>query len=479
MKILYVAAEATPFIKTGGLADVAGSLPKALQRVNCDCRLVLPLYGQISQEYRSSMKKIAEFTVPMGWKQEYCGVLTGTWDGVTCYFLDNEAYFRRDSLYGQVDDGERFLFFSKAVTRLPRVIDFACDIIHANDWHSALVPVFVDDYRRGDAFYDPIRTVFTIHNLKYQGQFPLSLFYWTGLDSAYLSDYDLKFYDSMNFMKGGMVHANRITTVSPSYAEEIRYPFFAEGLEKVTQAYSHKLRGILNGIDVSYWNPETDPYLLSNFNGNSLAQKKANKRALQQAFGLPEEDHPLFAMVSRLTAMKGIDLIRYILEEFLQEEIQFVVLGTGESDYEEMFRYFAAKYPEKMACRLHYSEEESHRIYAASDFFVMPSISEPCGLSQMIAMRYGSLPIVREAGGLRDSVKPYNRYDHTGDGFSFQNINAHDLLFTMKRAARIYREKPEEYHALQLRAMEKDFSWRQSARTYREMYDSLLEERQS
>ncbi|MGF0054815.1 glycogen synthase GlgA [Peptoniphilaceae bacterium SGI.097] len=475
MNILYVAAEVAPFVKTGGLADVAGSLPKALVRLGQDCRICMPLFGQISDEYRMKMKKRTEFYVSVGWKNEYCGVWEMEHEGVTIYFLDNEFYFHRDSVYGQGDDAQRFIFFSKAAARLPRVLDWKVDVIHANDWHSALTPVYVNDFRRGDAFYENVRTVFTIHNLKYQGQFAPGEFYWTNLDPAYFSDFDLKFYDSINFMKGGIVHSTKVNTVSPTYAQEIHFPFFAEGLENVINAYTDKISGILNGIDYDVWNPETDPWISQNFSVSNLSVRKKNKLEVQKLAGLPtREDVPLFAMVSRLTAMKGLDLLRYIMEEFLQEDIQIVILGTGDAAYEEMFRYFHEKYPERCAALLYYSNPASHRIYAGCDVLLMPSVSEPCGLSQMIAMRYGAVPLVREAGGLRDSVKSYNRYEKTGDGFSFANINAHDLLYTMRMAADVYRNHSDDFQMLQHNGMTKDLSWNVSSKDYIQLYESLF-----
>lgn len=475
MNILYVAAEVAPFIKTGGLADVAGALPKALNRIGEDCRVVLPLHGLIPSSYTEKLRRIAEFWIDLGWKHEYCGVYELIRDGVTVYFLDNKYYFNRSRLYGEWDDAERFIFFSKAAVQLPKVVGFAVDVIHANDWHSAMVPVYVNDYRTGDTFYRDVRTLFSIHNLKYQGSFGLETFYWTNLSSRYLSDYDLKFYNSLNMMKGAIVHATKVNTVSKTYAEEIRYPFFGEGLEGVIQAYAGKLSGIVNGIDTEVWNPATDALLEAPFDVKTRERRALNKRALQAKYGLPVDEHiPMLAMVSRLTAMKGLDLIRYILDELLQEQIQLVVLGTGDPEYEALFREFEHRYPDRMAARIYYSNEEAHQIYGSADLFLMPSVSEPCGLSQMIAMRYGAVPIVREAGGLRDTVESYNRYEHSGDGFSFQTINAHDLLFTIKRALTVYREQPDEFRLIQHNGMVKDLSWGTASRAYQALYRSLF-----
>ncbi len=473
MKILYVAAEATPYLKTGGLADVAGSLPQALTQQGHEVRLVLPMHRAIIDKYKEKTKKLTSFYVDVGWKHEYCGVHLLTKDGVPTYFLDNEYYFNRPSPYGQYDDGERYIFFAKAATRLARVLDWPVDIIHANDWHAALVPVFVNDYRTGDAFYDSVRTVLTIHNLKYQGQYAPEVFYWTNLNGFYASDYDLKFYDTINFLKGGIVHANQVNVVSPTYAEEIHYPFFAEGLESVINTYAYKISGILNGLDMDHWDPASDPLIQTPYDARELSGKKACKQALQEAIGLPiRPNTPLIGMVSRLTAMKGFDLVRYILDEFLQEDVQLVVLGTGEETYEEMFRYFEQKYPDRCAAHLYYSDREAHQIYAGADLFLMPSISEPCGLSQMIAMRYGAVPVVREAGGLMDSVEAYNAYEGSGDGFRFAHVNAHELLFKLKDALQVYHKLPEDFNRLRIHGMKKDFSWAQSSKEYCKLYEA-------
>lgn len=476
MKILYVAAEAAPFFKTGGLADVAGSLPKALNNLGLDCRVVLPMHSQLDDRYRAKLVKINEYYVHLGWKREYCGVYELIYDGVTYYFLNNDYYFRRDRLYGDYDDGERYIFFSRAAAMLPKMIKLDVDVIHSNDWHTGLVPVYVDDFRTGDPFYKDIRTLYSIHNLKYQGEYPLETFYWTNLPGQFLSDYDLKFYDSINLMKAGIVHANRVNTVSKTYAQEIRYPYFAEGLELVTRAYAEKISGILNGIDYQVWQTEDNPYLVRTYSPDKLEGRKANKAALQKRYGLPVSDAPIIAMISRLTAMKGLDLVSYILDELLQEDIQFIVLGTGELQYEDFFRQMAVKYPDKCSARIYYSNEESHQLYSASDFLLMPSISEPCGLSQMIAMRYGSIPIVREVGGLRDSVKDYNPVTGRGEGFTFQSVNAHDMLFSIKNGLLYYRERPEEFARIQQNAMRKNLDWSTSSLEYRDLYESMLED---
>ena len=472
MKVLFLTSEAVPFIKTGGLADVAGSLPKELKNAGVDIRVVLPLYGTIDQTYRSQMEKITEFYVDLDWKHQYTGVYQLVFDNVTYYFLDNMEYFDRSYPYGFDDDAERFIYFSKASTLLSKEIDFKPDIIHTNDWHTAMVNVFVNDFRHGDSYYDDIRTVFTIHNLKYQGVFDPSYMKLAGLDGGYFNENDLKYYDAINFMKAGIIHATAVNTVSENYAREIHYPFYGEGLDGVVRQYDYKLSGIVNGIDYSQWNPETDGFIDVNFDIDSIDKKVKNKLALQELYGLPKrEDVPMIGMVTRLSEMKGLDLVRYILDELLEEDIQFVMLGTGEYTYEEMFKYFAWKYPEKMASRIYFGGEEAHKIYAASDFYLMPSISEPCGISQLIAMRYGALPIVREAGGLKDTVIPYNEFTGEGTGYSFSNINAHELLFTIKNAINVYKNDRDNHNRLIKNAMKQDIDWKKSAEKYLQLYE--------
>lgn len=472
MKVLFLTSEAVPFIKTGGLADVAGSLPKELKKAGVDIRVVLPLYGTIDQTYRSQMEKITEFYVDLDWKHQYTGVYQLIFDNVTYYFLDNKEYFDRSYPYGFDDDAERFIYFSKASTLLSKEIDFKPDIIHTNDWHTAMVNVFVNDFRHGDSYYDDIRTVFTIHNLKYQGVFDPAYMKLAGLDGGYFNENDLKYYDAINFMKAGIIHATAVNTVSENYAREIHYPFYGEGLDGVIRQYDYKLSGIVNGIDYSQWNPETDSFIDVNYDIDSIDKKVKNKLALQELYGLPQrEDVPMIGMVTRLSEMKGLDLVRYILDELLEEDIQFVMLGTGEYTYEEMFKYFAWKYPEKMASRIYFGGEEAHKIYAASDFYLMPSISEPCGISQLIAMRYGTLPIVREAGGLKDTVIPYNEFTGEGTGYSFANINAHELLFTIKNAIDVYKNDRDNHNRLIKNAMKQDIDWKKSAEKYLQLYE--------
>lgn len=474
MKVLFLASEADPFIKTGGLADVAGSLPKELVKKGVDIRVVIPLYSTISQLYRKKMKKIKEFYVDLDWKHQYAGVYTLKWDGVIFYFIDNLEYFDRPNAYGYDDDAERFIFFSKTVTLLPKEIDFKPDIIHSNDWHTALVNIYVNDFRKGDDFYKDIRTLFTIHNLKYQGVFDSGYLTLTGLNGYYFNEHDLKYFDAINFMKGGIVHSTAFNTVSENYAQEIKYPFYGEGLDGVIREYKGKLSGIVNGIDYEIWNPKIDKNIYKNYDIGSIDKKNENKIKLQEEYALPiDKDIPMIAICSRLTSMKGFDLIRYILDELLQENIQLVVLGTGDYTYEEMFKYFEWKYPKKVAARIYYDGKESHRLYAASDLFMMPSISEPCGISQLIAMRYGSLPIVREAGGLKDTVSAFNKYTGEGTGFSFENINAHELLFATKTALTLYNDDKKKFKKLIKNAMNEKNDWEESSKKYIKLYEDI------
>lgn len=473
MKVLYITSEAHPFIKTGGLADVAGSLPKHLKDEGVDIRLVLPLYGQIKEEYRARMEYEGMMYVDLDWRHQYCGIFSLVQDGVKVYFLDNMFYFHRQNLYGEGDDAERFLFFSKACAMLPKVIGFKPDIIHSNDWHSGMVSVFVQDFRRGDTYYQPIRTVFTIHNLKYQGIFPADTLKLAGLSPFYFNEDALKYHDAVNFMKGGIVFADAVTTVSQSYAAEIQDPYYGEGLDGLLRQYSYKLTGITNGIDYDVWNTAEDPMIPHNFTSDTLDQKPLNKKALQERYGLPiRPETPMIALVSRLVEAKGLDLITYILDQLMQEDLQFVILGTGEAKYEESFHYFAWRYPDKFSFRNYYSDEEAHQIYAASDLYLMPSLYEACGISQMISMRYGSLPIVRETGGLRDTVLSYNEFTGEGTGFSFHNINAHDLLHTIRRALYYY-SQPDVFAHIQKSAMRTDNSWARSGRMYRDIYERI------
>ena len=473
MKILYCAAEADPFIKTGGLADVAGTLPLEMKKQGHDVKVVIPLYKLINEEYRKNFEFEGSFYVDLDFKHHYVGVFKYIHRGVEFYFLDNEDYFNRDNVYGENDDCERFVFFSKACVQLLRYIDFDCDIIHSNDWHTAMVNVYARDFAKGDPFYESIKTVFTIHNLKYQGVFSSNSLRQTDLSPMYFSEDALKFYDAINFMKGAIVFSDKVTTVSKTYADEIKYSFFGEGLDGVIRQYHYKISGITNGIDTTIWNPEKDKYLFKNYSLKNIKDKSVNKKALQRMYGLEEKDVPIFAMVTRLVENKGLELVRYIMDEFLTtEDVQVIILGTGDYSYEEMFKYYEWKFPDKLKANIYYNNEESHKIYAGADFLMMPSIFEPCGISQLIAMRYGTIPVVRETGGLRDTVQSFNEFSKEGNGFSFTNINAHDFLYTLRRAISFYYN--DDFKIIQENAMKSKNDWQKSAKEYIQLYEEII-----
>ncbi|NLW43531.1 MAG: glycogen synthase GlgA [Tissierellia bacterium] len=475
MKIFYIAAEASPFVKTGGLADVAGSLPKAFKEKGEDISVVMPLYGQIPFEYKEQMEYIGSYFVDIDWRRQHVGVFKIVKDGVDFYFIDNEYYFNRNTIYGQGDDGERFVYFSKACVQLLRFLDIKPDIVHANDWHSGLIPLYIKDFARGDGFYQGIKTAYTIHNIKYQGVFPANgMIPLMGLSTEYFHEDGIKFYDAINMMKAGIVYCDLLTTVSETYAHEITYPYFGEGLDGIIRKHERKLVGIVNGIDYDKYNPKTDKWIDYNYDLDTIEEKVKNKLELQKLFDLPvREDVPLIAMVTRLVDLKGVDLLDYILGEMLQLDIQFVVLGTGERKYEEMLEFYDRIFRDKMSARIYFNEVHSHKIYSAADLYLMPSIAEPCGISQLISMRYGTIPIVRETGGLKDTVEAYNKYTGEGTGFSFSNINAHEMLDTVKIATEIYGDK-KAFQGIIKSAMKKDFSWDMSCDLYLKYYDRII-----
>jgi len=476
MKVLYVVSEAVPFIKTGGLADVAGSLPKYLKAEGVDARVILPKYSSISEEYRNNMEHVGDITVPVSWREKYAGVDKLEYEGVTYYFVDNQEYFYRDGLYGYFDDAERFSFFSRAVLNLLPTMDFWPDVINSNDWHAALVNVFLKLEHQGDSRYEGIKTVFSIHNLKYQGIFDKNIMGDVlGLDWQYFNNGDLEFNDCVNFMKGGIVYADKISTVSRTYAEEIQYEFFGEHLDGLLRSRNNDIRGIVNGIDNSVYDPATDKYLYENFDINTLYKKLNNKEKLQAQLNLPvNRKIPMLSMVTRLVENKGIDLITRILDELLtHEECQFVLLGTGDKAYEDWFRELQWRFPRKVSVNIFFSNDLAQKIYGSADFFLMPSIFEPCGIGQMIALRYGTVPIVRETGGLKDTIKPFNKNDSSGNGYSFANINAHELMYCVKRALTEY-DNLQIWNKLQHNAITSDFDWKKSANEYIDMYKQLL-----
>jgi starch synthase len=476
-KILFAASEAVPFIKTGGLADVAGALPKYFNKEEYDVRVILPKYLAIPQKYKEQMKYKTHFYMELAWRSQYVGILEMEYEGVHFYFIDNEYYFAGFQPYGYIhEDIEKFAFFSRAVLSALPLLDFRPDIIHCHDWQTGLIPVYLHDTFNGGDFYRGIKSIMTIHNLKFQGIWNLKkVMDITGLNSYYFAPDKLEAYGDANYLKGGIVYADMVTTVSESYAEEIKMPFYGEGLDGLMRARSNCLWGIVNGLDYEEYNPETDPLIYKNFTIKNFRKEKIkNKRGLQKDLGLAQDDKKfMLGIVSRLTDQKGLDLVDYVIEEICAEDTQLVVLGTGEDKYENLFRHFAWKYPDRVSANIYYSNEMSHRIYAACDGFLMPSLFEPCGLSQLMSLRYGTIPIVRETGGLKDTVQPYNEYESSGTGFSFSNYNAHEMLNTIRYAKSIYFNKKREWNKMIDRAMTKDYSWNNSARKYEELYNRL------
>lgn len=478
MKILMAASEAIPYMKTGGLADVVGSLPKYFDKDRYDVRVILPKYKCMDDKLLPQLKFVCHFYVNLNWRRQYVGIFTSQYDDVTYYFVDNEFYFAGDKPYNNIyEDVEKFAFFSKAVLEALPVIDFAPDVIHCNDWQTGLLPVFLKTVYGSDNFYAGIKTVFTIHNMKFQGRWKIKeVADVTGLPEHIFNSGELEFYGEANYLKGGIVYADEITTVSPTYADEICTPEGGEGLDGLMLERRRHLRGIVNGIDYDVFNPMKDTYLDKHFSVRELSGKVVNKRQLQEKYGLAvDKDVMLIGIVSRLTKQKGFDLVAYVMEELLSTmNVQFIVQGTGEQQYEEMFNYFHGRYPQKLGVYIGYSEENAHEIYAGCDAFLMPSLFEPCGLSQLMSMRYGTLPIVRETGGLKDTVVPYNEYENTGDGFSFANYNAHDMLHVIKYALDVFENHKDRWQEMMQRAMRHDFSWKASAKEYEKLYDMLL-----
>lgn len=475
MQIVFASAECAPFVKTGGLGDVAGSLPAALVRAGAEVIVMVPKYATIKDEYKAQMEHFSDFYVSLGWRNEYCGLEKLEHDGVTYMFIDNERYFARDYPYGFFDDGERFAFFSKAITESLQHLPagFECDILHCNDWQTALAPVFLREFYQGLPLYDRVKTVFSIHNVAFQGQFSdtvmediLGVAHIPAAASQLRCDAC-----SINYMLGALRYADAITTVSPTYANEIQTPEFGEGLDGVLRERSYALQGILNGIDVAGFDPATDKRIAANYTVDDRAGKAVCKARLQEELGLEvRDDRPLMVMVTRLTRQKGMDLVMYALDRILAGGVQVAVLGTGDRDYEDGLRYFQGKYPGTMAARIEFDPALSQRMYAAADMFLMPSKFEPCGLSQIIAMRYGTLPIVRETGGLKDTVIPYNEFTGEGTGFSFSNFNGDEMGDAVFRAARLFWDNRDAWNQLVTQAMSQDFSWTRSADKYLDLY---------
>ncbi len=475
MKVLFASSEVAPFAKTGGLGDVAGSLPAVLREKGVDARVIMPLYACIPQKFKDQMKYINHIYIDMAWRRQYAGIFEMEYNGSVIYFVDNEFYFAGDKPYDYIHlDCEKFIFFSKAVLSLLPTIDFRPDVINCNDWQTGPIPVFLDTFQ-DNPFYRGIKTVMTIHNLKFQGRWSLKgIKDAMGISDYYFTPDKLEYYKDGNLLKGGMVYANKITTVSDTYAGEIQTQEYGEGLDALLRARQNDLMGIVNGISYTDWNPETDPMIYTNYNLATYSKKAENKMKLQEELGLPvDADKMMIGIVSRLTDQKGFDLVAYKIEELCNGGAQVVVLGTGDEKYENLFRHYAWKYPDRFSAQIYFSNEMSHKIYAASDAFLMPSRFEPCGLSQLISLRYGTLPIVRETGGLKDTVNPYNKYTGDGNGFSFANYNADEMLGVIWNAMDVYYNDREAWNHIAANAMNSDFSWNVSADKYIRMYQDL------
>lgn len=470
-----MASEAVPFIKTGGLADVAGSLPKELKKQGVDVRVVIPKYGQIAPEYKDKMKLILETEVQLSWRRQYCGVSKLEHDGVTTYFIDNEQYFKRDGLYGYEDDAERFGFFCRAVLDMLPQIDFVPDIIHCNDWHTGILSAILKTEHGQSEAYQNVRTIYSIHNLKYQGIFPKDIVSDVlGLNWELYNNGGIEFDGCVNFMKAGLVYSDFITTVSETYAGEIQYEYFGEHLQELIRQRSGSLMGIINGIDYDVYNPQTDTKIFKNYDVDSYEFKFNNKVELQKQLGLEvNRTIPMLAIVSRLVTAKGLDLVAHIIDEVVQnQDVQLVVLGTGDRKYEDMFKTLAWRYPKKVSANILFDDTLAHRIYAAADLFIMPSQYEPCGIGQLIALKYGAIPIVRETGGLKDTVKYYDKYTKEGNGISFMNYNAHELLYAIKKALSFLSDDTNRRKLIR-NAMKSDYSWTNSAKIYCDLYERV------
>ena len=479
--ILFAASECVPFIKTGGLADVVGALPQYLDKSQFDVRVILPNYTCIPEKYRADFKYITHFYMDYGKRAEavHVGIMEYEYNGIKFYFVDNEWYFKCDSPYSSdlKWDIERFTYFCKAVLAIMPVIGFRPDIIHCHDWQASLIPVFLHTAFATNPFYSSTRTIMTIHNLKFQGVWDIEYFkYNTSLPDYMFTSDKLEFHNNANMLKGGLVYADYITTVSETYAEEIKYPFFGEQLDGLLRARSASLRGILNGIDYNVFDPNKDGSIFAEYNSGNFKEKKAyNKAKLQEELGLPVDSSKyMMAIISRLTDQKGLDLVSYAMERICDENTQFVIIGTGDPKYENMFRHYQWKYPERVSANILYSDKLAHKLYAAADAMLMPSLFEPCGLTQLISLRYGTIPIVRETGGLKDTVKPYNEYDGSGTGFSFANYNGDEMLGVINYSKSVYYDHRGEWDKMVKRGMETDFSWNSSARQYEGMYNWML-----
>ena len=475
MKVLFAASEAHPFIKTGGLGDVMGALPQSLTELGVEARVVIPKYKNIKDELKQNLQFIKWFTVPVGWRNQYCGVFQYKYKDVVYYFIDNEYYFNRDGLYGYYDDGERFAFFNRAVLEFIKEIDWKPDIINCNDWQTGMVPVLLNLEYKNNEFYSNMKTVFSIHNLLFKGSFvPNVLPELFGYDYMPLTNGSVELNGSVSFLKGGINYSDQITTVSNTYAEEIKTQQYGEGLDGLLRCKSDFSKGIVNGIDYEEFDPEKDNLIFKNFTWDSISDKVENKLSLQKELGLPQRaETPMIGLISRLTHQKGCDLIVSIIDRLLQKDIQFVVLGTGDYWYEETFKNLQYRYPDKVSANIKFDNSLAHKIYAATDMFLMPSLFEPCGLGQLIALRYGSIPIVRETGGLKDTISPYNKYTGIGNGFGFKNFNSNELMQIIEYALTIYDDK-DAWNNIIRQAMDSDNSWEKSAMQYKLLYEDVV-----
>lgn len=472
--ILFVTAEVYPFIKTGGLADVSYALPKELINEGQNVKIMCPMYKEIFETYHKKCDMITEFKVSVGWRKQPCSLYSYTYQGMEFYFLYNEYYFNRDNAYGYYDDGERFAFFSRAVLEAVLNINgFTPDIYHLNDWHTGMVPLLMKEFYKGTKA--DAKTLFTIHNLKFQGVFPKqTLTELFGLDESFYDDEKIKFYDSISFMKAGIIYSDKISVVSPTYAKEILDDFYGEGLSGVLQKHKKKLSGILNGLNYEINNPETDKNISANYSLKSIKDRIKNKEALQKELNLAvDTDIPVIGIVSRLTQQKGLDIVMPEIESIMREGCQLVVLGTGDYKYEEVLSYYAKRYPERISANFFFSEELASKIYAGCDLFLMPSLFEPCGLGQMIALRYGAVPLVRETGGLKDTISPYDEYKNSGNGFSFADFNSHSMMNVLRYALKAYKENKSAWLDLMKRGMKANYNWSSSAKKYIKLYEKL------
>ncbi|ADL52587.1 glycogen synthase GlgA, partial [Clostridium cellulovorans] len=476
MKIAFIASEAAPFIKTGGLGDVVGSLPKYLNKIGNETIVILPNYVGIRHDLKESMDYIKEYYVPVGWRNMYCGVMHYKLDNVDFYFIDNQYYFYREGLYGYYDDGERFAFFDRAALMLLEQIDFKADVVHCHDWQTGMIPVFLKSQFWDNPFYQDMKSIFTIHNLQFQGVFPKNIIYeLLGLPDHLFNNGSIEYHGKVSFLKSALVYSDKISTVSNSYAQEIQGQQFGEGLHGLLSSRRNDLWGIINGIDYSVYNPENDECIYYKYGGIYINDKYGNKARLQEDLNLwRSTDVPMIAMVTRLSDQKGLDLVVRCAEEILRRNVQLVILGTGDKYYEDYFKNLQYRYPGQVAALITFNEALSHKVYAASDIFLMPSAFEPCGLSQLIALKYGSLPLVRETGGLRDTVIPYNYGNHMGNGFMFKNNDNYALLSVLDRALSVYYHDTEEWQRIMRNGMFADYSWEKSSWIYNDLYNSVV-----